>query len=1247
MTLLKELIEIQETVHQGDFVLKLSDGVARPAETLSTYVVTPQLVDAFDRALDLVRGAVGSRSSKGALLHGSFGSGKSHFMAVLHQLLRHDPDARSVPELAPVVARHSEWLNGKKFLLIPYHMIGARNLESAILGRYVEWVRTLHPDAPLPEVYVSDALLANAAQMRSNQGDESFFRQLNADPGPTASGGWGALASKWDAASFDRAIKATHGSEVRSGLVSDLIKRVFPAFQNIAAGSGEGFVPIDLGLSLISKHAASLGYHGLVLFLDELILWLLSHMADQAFVEREGSKLVKLVEAGHQDRPVPIISFIARQRDLKDLVGEHVPGAEKASFADTLKHMNDRFAVINLEDRNLPLIVQKRLLAPRSAAGSELIAQAFRETEKLRPEVMSTLLGKTGDREMFRQVYPFSPALIQTLVAVSSLLQRERTALKLLVQLLSAQRERLTLGDVVPVGDLFDVLAEGDEPFSQEMKAHFLNARKFYRQQLVPLLEARHGFSAEEYGKLAARDPKAVAWRGDDRILKTLLLASLSPEVEALRDLTASRLVNLNHGSIKSPIPGQETTDLARRCREWAAQVGAIRLTGEPNNPVVSIQFSGIEIDGLLEKAQGEDNTGNRRRKLRELLFARLHIPDTEDLFARYDWIWRGSRRAVEVVFDNVRELSDEALRNRADDWRVILDFPFDPEQRGPSDDVAHLEKFQGKGETSQTVCWLPVFLSREAQADLGKLVILDHMLKGERLLQYTRELSDVNRVAARGEMESRQSRLREQLGIDLEIAYGVRPKSDSRRVDASHELPEHLHSLDSSFRPRPPVGATLGEAFEKLLDQMMSHLYPAHPEFTDEVRTPLARKVYEEVRRACEAPDGRIEIEKAMRDQLRRVAMPLKLGTMHEMHFVLEKHWVNHFARKIAEAREKGDHSELSVGRLRKWFDEPRRMGLAKELQDLVILVYADQTQQTFFLGGGPTDGAIGSLRDELVLREEPLPSAEIWEIACRRAAALFGITVGAGRTAANVANLVDRVREGAKILVESNRGLLAELKNLGAFGLDASAPRVATARAALELLERLRQASEAEAPSALASAAIPSTVEMMGRSIKSAADVARVLNETRWSVFDTASKLSGIPGEAAAKVIAEVREALHKDELAVALEPVLKSAEMRAWKLVDASIAAQPGPTAVTQPTRGADAGSAGPAPKPRDVAHAEKSSPVADPPGSPSVEGMRAGLDGPAARELFREIEADLQKDASLRLTVSWRLDDEGGA
>lgn len=80
-------------------MLRLTEGVNRPEETLRNYVVTPQLVVCFDQALSLIRSAVESNSSKGAYLHGSFGSGKSHFMAVLTLLLQSNPAARSIPEL--------------------------------------------------------------------------------------------------------------------------------------------------------------------------------------------------------------------------------------------------------------------------------------------------------------------------------------------------------------------------------------------------------------------------------------------------------------------------------------------------------------------------------------------------------------------------------------------------------------------------------------------------------------------------------------------------------------------------------------------------------------------------------------------------------------------------------------------------------------------------------------------------------------------------------------------------------------------------------------------------------------------------------------------------------------------------------------------------------------------------------------------------------------------------------------------
>ena len=181
----------------------------------------------------------------------------------------------------------------------------------------------------------------------------------------------------------------------------------------------------------MSRHAHALGYDAVILFLDELILWLASRAADVSFVSSEGTKLVKLVEAGNADRPIPLVSFVARQRDLRELVGENLAGSLQLQFSDVLRHWEARFHRITLEDRNLPAIAEKRVLRPLSEAARQTLGNAFDEFQKVRPEVWNTLLTETADKEMFRKVYPFSPALVQTLIAVSAALQRERTALKL------------------------------------------------------------------------------------------------------------------------------------------------------------------------------------------------------------------------------------------------------------------------------------------------------------------------------------------------------------------------------------------------------------------------------------------------------------------------------------------------------------------------------------------------------------------------------------------------------------------------------------------------------------------------------------------------------------------------------------------------------------------------------------------------------------------------------------------------
>ncbi len=141
MTLVKELIEIPERVHRGDFVLKLAEDIHRPDAVVNDYVVTPELATCFDSALSFIKNAIQNRTSKATYLHGSFGSGKSHFMAVLHLILQGNAKARSIPELAAVIQKHNSWMDGKKFLLVPYHMLGAHDMESGVLGTYVSYLR--------------------------------------------------------------------------------------------------------------------------------------------------------------------------------------------------------------------------------------------------------------------------------------------------------------------------------------------------------------------------------------------------------------------------------------------------------------------------------------------------------------------------------------------------------------------------------------------------------------------------------------------------------------------------------------------------------------------------------------------------------------------------------------------------------------------------------------------------------------------------------------------------------------------------------------------------------------------------------------------------------------------------------------------------------------------------------------------------------------------------------------------------
>ena len=107
--------------------------------------------------------------------------------------------------------------------------------------------------------------------------------------------------------------------------------------------------------------------------------------------------------------------------------------------------------------------------------------------------------------------------------------------------------------------------------------------------------------------------PRDHAFRRDDRLAKTLLVAAIAPGATSLKDLTASKLAALNFGSVKSMIPGQEATQLTTQVKQWASEFGEITV-GQGADPIINLTLTGIDFDSVLVHVDTEDTPANRRR---------------------------------------------------------------------------------------------------------------------------------------------------------------------------------------------------------------------------------------------------------------------------------------------------------------------------------------------------------------------------------------------------------------------------------------------------------------------------------------------------------------------------------------------------------------------------------------------------------------------------------------------------------
>lgn len=128
-------------------------------------------------------------------------------------------------------------LRGRKLLTLTFHMLDARSVEQAILEGYLNQITRLHPEAPVPAVHRSDALLDDATRLRERMGDDAFFAALG-DGGSSPAAGSLSLAAHvaqadgWTPRSYAHAAAAAPGTEHRDRLVSALTSTFFSCSGN-------------------------------------------------------------------------------------------------------------------------------------------------------------------------------------------------------------------------------------------------------------------------------------------------------------------------------------------------------------------------------------------------------------------------------------------------------------------------------------------------------------------------------------------------------------------------------------------------------------------------------------------------------------------------------------------------------------------------------------------------------------------------------------------------------------------------------------------------------------------------------------------------------------------------------------------------------------------------------------------------------------------------------------------------------